>query len=139
MKLIKNKKAVSEILGTQLLLGIAISLFSLLSVIVLSYPFDPSTPSVDLVGMVDQGDIIIEHRGGERLSLDTNVVILIDGFRNEMTIKDHLANEFKTDGYWDIGEKFVYPGISPDSKVRVIITDIVSNSVIMNNIVQEGI
>ena len=46
-KMKKANEAVSDVLGTILLLGITISLFSVLSVVVLSYPFNPNPPSVN--------------------------------------------------------------------------------------------
>ena len=77
-----NKKAASEIIGTVLLLGMAIAFFSVLSITVLSYPSSSSSPSTNLVGMIiptnetnNEENLLIEHRGGDALSLDTKVII----------------------------------------------------------------
>ena len=67
----RKDKAISEVLGVILLLVITVTLFSGLSYVVLTYPFHPSPPSVDIVGMLDDKNITLSHRGGEILGLDT--------------------------------------------------------------------
>jgi hypothetical protein len=57
----------------------AVLLFSVLSYVVLSYPATPSSASANLVGVIDDDYLMIEHRGGESLNLDTRVVLTISG------------------------------------------------------------
>jgi hypothetical protein len=109
----REKLAVSETLGTILLLGITVALFSVVALLVLSYPFNPSPPTVNLIGMVDGNDIIIEHRGGEDLDLDTKILITIADQRvliNDKipTAEDLLDDEAKKDNVWSIGEILNY-------------------------------
>ena len=78
----KNKRkndAVSEIIGIAILLGISISLFAVVQAIVLNYPYEPSPPSVNLVGSIEGNNIFIEHYGGESISLDSKILITIGG------------------------------------------------------------
>ena len=58
-KMKKAEEALSEVVGTVMLLGMAVSLFSVLSIVVLTHPFNPSAPSVNIVGMIDgtEGEI----------------------------------------------------------------------------------
>ena len=75
MKDNRKNMAVSDVVGTVLLLGITVALFSTLCVGVLSYPFSPSEPAVNIVGTRVGDYLILEHRGGEALSLDTNPLL----------------------------------------------------------------
>ena len=106
----KNKRAynaVTELVGTAILLGLAITLFSIVQVIALSYPYNPSTPSARLVGTVDQNIILIEHHGGESLSLDTKIVIDIGNETVSKTVEELLIDSNGNDK-WNIGEKLAY-------------------------------
>lgn len=154
MKIKKANEGVSEILSTVLLLGMAISFFSLLCITVLSYPSSSHSPSANLVGMIEmkgveeeyieKGYVLIEHRGGEALSLDTKVIITIN---NEITItktvKDGLDGKAKGDNLWGIGEWFVYE-IYEDVKdvdieakqLTITVVDVGSNSIIMTGSLQ---
>ena len=144
MKFRKSNDAVSEVLGTVLLLGMAVSLFSLLSYTVLSFPFTPSSPSVNVVGYVEDTNVTLEHYGGE--SLDSNITIIININKNSKKINiDDILNkddinwslgDENNNNLWDLGEKLSY---HPDSDENIIgeqiefkIVDIKSNSVIMS-------
>ena len=74
MKENKSKDAVSEILGTVLLLAMAVALFAVIYIIVFSITITTTPPIVNLVGSLDGENVIIEHHGGE--SLDNNVNII---------------------------------------------------------------
>ena len=67
----KKDGAISEVLGTLLLLGLAVGLFSVLYIIVFSYPFSPNPPSADLIGSIaEEGNtmtVTIENLGGRYL------------------------------------------------------------------------
>jgi len=133
MKHKKTDEAVSEIVGTILLLGITVSLFSVICVIVLSYPFSPSSPSTNLVGMVEEDYLLIEHRGGKALELGTKVSLTIgDNMSEIITVEAHLNNESKEDNRWGIGEWFVYQDSNiTGKKVGIAVVDIESDSVIL--------
>ena len=139
MKIRNSNEAVSEILGTVLLLGMAVSLFSLLSFIVLSYPFTPSPPSVNLVGSIDGTNVTIEHYGGDSFDIASNVIVMVGGVSKNVNITDFLDNPNNND-LWDIGERLVYSvGDVVGEQVEVTVVDTRSSSIIMSGILQEGI
>ena len=133
MKHKRTDEAVSEIVGTILLLGITVSLFSVICGIVLSYPFSPSSPSTNLVGMVEEDYLLIEHRGGKALELGTKVSLTIgDNISRIIIVGDCLNNESKVDNRWGIGEWFVYQNSNiKGKKVGIAVVDIESDSVIL--------
>jgi flagellin-like protein len=135
MKLKGSNEGVSEVIGTVLLLGMAISFFSILSYTVLSYPSTPSSPSANLVATTEGKCLLIEHRGGEALTLDTKVIITFsNGTSKSMAIgdKNYLDDKAKEDNLWGIGEWFIYQDKNITSKpVSVAVVDVKSNSMIM--------
>ena len=146
-KMKKAKEAVSDVLGTILLLGITISLFSVLTAVVLSYPFDPNPPSVNLIGYIDQNDIIIEHRGGENLDINTKIKIEINNSRSYSTTAGDVLTLSTSNGdnYWNIGELVLINGtvdltneILIDASVYIAVVDIASDSIILMGYLQEA-
>lgn len=144
MKLRKSNEGVSEIVSTVLLLGMAISFFSLLCVTVLSYPSSPSSPSVNLASRICGEDpmisLIIDHCGGEALSLDTKVIVTIgDDSPVTITIRDQNYSEVDVndDNLWGIGEQFIYTNANLAGKpVSVTVVDVESNSMVMTGTIQ---
>ena len=61
--------AVTAIVGTALLLAMTMVLFTVLNVVVFSFPVHPRSPSVSLVASleyvdeIDNGSIVVEHNG----------------------------------------------------------------------------
>ena len=140
MKNKRRNQAVSEVVGIVLLLGISISLFAGVQLVVFSYPFEPSPPSLNLVASIDQDNIIIEHQGGERISLDALIRIKLGDLDHISIIaKDYLnQNSSDDDEYWEIGEVIVY---DPDLeltgvRVETSVIDKETNSVVMTGIIQ---
>jgi len=136
MKLRINDEAVSEIVGTVLLLAMAICLFSILSIIILSYPISASTPSADLVGTIEGDCLLIEHRGGTPLRLDTKVLLTYSNGASEsirIGENNYLDNDSKDgDNLWGIGEWFIYQNDNLiNQTVSISIVDVESNCVIM--------
>jgi len=128
-----SNSMVAEIIGTVLLLGIAVAIFSTLYVVVFAYPFPTSSPNVTLIGTIEGSNIIIEHHSGEALSLDTEILIGGSDDANSFIVRDFLDNESKSDGVWNIGERIVYPfeyNISC-TQAEIMTVDIESNSVIL--------
>jgi hypothetical protein len=141
MKIRKSNHAVSEVLGTVLLLGMAVSMFSLLSFTVLSYPFNPSPPSVNLVGymggtnnVTGKTNVTVEHYGGESLDIITTKVIVITQETSTNVNITSSLNDSNNNNMWDIGEKLVYPVNVTEKQVEVTVVDIKSNSIIMSGI-----
>ena len=141
----KNKRtnnAVTEVLGTAMLLGMAVVLFSALQIIVFAYPFEPSAPSVNLVGTMDGDNVTIEHHGGESLSLDTELLLTICGTNEPIiTAGNYLdSNTSNGDQLWNIGEKVSYtPSVAVTGcHVEVTVVDVETNSVVMRGTIQRG-
>lgn len=143
----KNNKAVSEVLGTVLLLVISVSLFSVVYVSFFAVDVTPNTPSVNIVGAIKEDSLVLDHYGGEPLSLGTKVLLDFnpDGSNRKSVIVDeenYLELDEKQDGEWNIGEDFSLllsdiNGYIKGNPVGVIVVDIVSNSVVMYGTLQE--
>ena len=140
MKLRKSNEGVSEIVSTVLLLGMAISFFSLLCVTVLSYPSSPSSPSVNLASRIYGSSLIIDHCGGEALSLDTKVIVTIgDDPSVTITVRDenYPKVDVNNDNRWGIGEQFIYEDTNLTGKpISVIVVDVESNSMVLTGTIQ---
>jgi hypothetical protein len=135
-----KNKAVSEIIGTLLLLGLSISLFTVIYISVITlYPTSIS-PTVNLICTLEDDDVIIEHRGGKTLNLDTKIIVTIAGTNYRFTAGEFLNSKSKENGVWNVGEKIVYPaGDTTDFEVTISIVDIKSNSLIMVGVLQDGL
>lgn len=149
----KNKranKAVSSIVGTALLLGMAIALFSIVQILALSFPYNPNPPSARLVANVEGDLIYIMHHGGESLSLDTKIIFTINNSApiiikvSEKDTNSFLELNESSSGdpnLWDITERVEYNpdgfGVLIDIPVEIIIVDAKSNSIMMQSTIQE--
>ena len=71
MGLLKDEKAVSEIIGMVLLLAITVSAFSAIYLEVLSDEGPQINNIVTLVGRQEFGNIIMEHQKGESIKIDS--------------------------------------------------------------------
>jgi len=129
-----KKKAVTEIIGTLLLLGISVSLFSIVYLSVLTTHSNPTSPSVNMVCTFDDDNITLWHLGGKDLSLDTKVLLNFnDGSNDEIIInKTNLKKiDENDDGKWSTGEKLVYSNnIIVGNQVEVTVVDAISNSIV---------
>lgn len=134
-----NAIAVSEVLGTIFLLLISVTLISAVSITLLSIDVKTEAPAVDLVASVEGNYLVVEHRGGEPLDLETKILIDYNG-DSQLSLKideqTFLNNASKSNGKWDIGEKFRFPldnlsNFSRFDPVNVKIVDKNSNSLVM--------
>ena len=135
----KSDGAVSEVIGAILMVGIGVALFSILYFIVMSYPFTPSVPSVDIVGSIEGSNIVLEHRGGDSLDQNATVSFTVGGTRISNTVGFFL-NDSNGNHRWDIGEQLVYHYNSSMTNLQVEVTviDTDSNSIMMMGVLQEG-
>jgi uncharacterized repeat protein (TIGR01451 family) len=145
--MLKNKRknhAVSEVFGTILLLIISVSLLSTVYVALFSINVEKSSPDVSIVGTMEGNKLILEHRGGEELSIDTKIILgLTNGSTKTISVNDYLSDEYKIDGKWNIGERFIYPLSNLVNYLRfdpinITVVDLNSNSVIMKGVAQEA-
>ncbi len=148
----RAEKAVSEVIGTLLLLMIAVSLFSVLYLFVFSFETPDHSPSVSIIGYTDGYNITLEHWGGESLGLDSYFSITAAGeFKGPYSLDDPLISLYNIDGsdgadddLWSFGEKLVYnaadSGISLINKELIFrIIDFDSNLETVRGKIQDGI
>jgi len=106
----RGTDAVSIVIGTVLLLIIATSIFSFIYYMVLSDQGPKDEMIVTLVGKIEGSNIVLEHQGGESLSLDTVVTITIgEGPPIEITARGNLSGPAERNDAWDLGERILYP------------------------------
>lgn len=144
MKIKRANKAVSEIMGTVLLLGISVSLFSVVYIFVINETMDPSAhpPAVYIIGTTEEKEVILENRGQEPLSADSTVMLVIAGNQLNLVVRDYL-NDTNGDGYWNIGERLVFNASSLGIdiiglQVRATVIDAKSGALVMTGIIQDG-
>ncbi|MCK4332977.1 MAG: hypothetical protein KAV40_05295 [Thermoplasmatales archaeon] len=127
-------------MGTLLLLAIALAALSLVYMYVLSYPLPDSAPYVEIVGSLEDGNIVLLHCGGENLDLDTELLVNISNTTYVTTVGNYLDSKSKENGAWDIGERVVYtPTVDiTNLYVEAAVIDRETNSMLMTGILQEG-
>jgi len=145
-------KAVSEIVGTILLLLIAVAILSSVYMYVLSYPLPSPASYARIAGTLEgrnrrdtglgtyeeECDIVLIHRGGESLPLDSKILITIGSTVDNITIGDCLDSKSKEDGKWNVGEQLVFQCRDVTNlQIKIIVIDTVSDSVIFMGIFQD--
>lgn len=129
-----NSSAVSEILGTVLLLGISVTLFSVVYFSILTVPNTPPIPSANIICSIADGEFVFSHIGGSELSDETKILLTIPGDTTNATIiaKDYMNATEKADGKWGVGEKVRYTYSSfVGREVDYSIVDIGSNGIVV--------
>ncbi|HDM66873.1 MAG TPA: type IV pilin, partial [Thermoplasmatales archaeon] len=125
--------AVSEVLGSMLLVLMAVAMFSIIYSMVYSMTPGPSPPQATLAFSVGVGNITITHRGGEPLDQSTEIIYIIDDQTTVTTIGDDYTSwDIDGDGRFEFGEKLVYRCDNVIRKnVTVQVVDPISDSIIM--------
>ena len=138
MKIKKNNDAISEMLGSILLLLIAVTSFIVIHANILFNPFPDDQTYITIVGEIKGKNITLLHRGGESLSMQTKAIFEIgeNTFNIIIGENDYLNSEFKADGLWNIGESLIFKQANDldDLKVKVTIIDVKTNCVVMSKI-----
>jgi len=135
----RENVGVSEVIGTVLLLGMAIGLFTIVYVSVLTLSPLPLTPEINAIGRAEGDTIFLDHYGGKSMELDDTVLFTIGGTPLRVTIGDLLSEEGKEDGCWNFGERLTYPvGNISDLQVEAQIIDKDSNAIALWSKIQEG-
>ncbi|UCF13308.1 MAG: type IV pilin [Thermoplasmatales archaeon] len=144
MKNYRTEKAVSEIMGTVLLLAISVSLFSVVYIFVLNESLNPTAhpPAVHIIGTTQEKEVILENRGQEPLSADSTVMLVIAGNQLNVVVRDYLSDT-NGDDYWNVGERLVFNssnlGIDIIGlEVRASIIDAESGALVLTGIIQDG-
>lgn len=148
-----GNKGISEVVGTVILLAIAIIAFSAFAIYVLSTGNPSSSPDLNLVGYIEEEKIVIQHKGGEAIKLSEIRIIVHKGEmesfccnfdKNGIPKEDNVHFSGDDNGRWELGE---YVEIYADQifgnitnwQISVVVVDKASNSIIMSGILQEGL
>ncbi|HER45594.1 MAG TPA: type IV pilin [Thermoplasmatales archaeon] len=100
--------AASSVLETLLLLSMTVGFFTILYVSVFSFSFSQIPPAVHILGTTSEdSSIILYHRGGESISIESTIVLTIEGNRTNLVLGDYLDNTSKQDSLWSMGESLV--------------------------------
>ena len=105
-----DSQAVSELIGTVLLLAIAVALFSVVYVMVSTVLVGEAVPQVNIVGYVEGDNIILENLGGESLGSGTILQYIIAGNKTTVPLNATTLVDDNDNNRWDIGERIVYDG-----------------------------
>jgi len=137
VKNIKEKKALTDVIGTLLLLMIAIGLFSALYFFVFSIETPEHTPSVNIIGYAEGTNVTLVHWGGAPVNLDNISIILNENDEtNNFSIENEAING--NPDFWEIGETLVYPTVFSNQNFKIDIIDIISNSILMSGTIIIG-
>jgi hypothetical protein len=111
----RQDNAVSEIIGTVLLISIVVLAVSIVAVAVFSQPQAQKIPVLSALISNQSQVVSIKHDGGESLANGT-YKILVDG--------TDVTSSITTPSTWSIGETLTYtkPGTTPPSSVVIVYT-----------------
>ncbi len=142
--LFQNQKAVSEIIGTMLLLGSAVVLFSVVYFSILSAPTPTQPPAFNVMarmeGQTDNATIVVSHMGGDPVDVNSRFFIEVAGERKpEQILKNYIIENNEDEDLWNFGEQISYPiGNVSGVQVDMGIADLHSNSLVLLSTLQEG-
>ena len=142
--LIKKDDGVTEITGTMLLLGMAVVIFSVVYFSLLSTPTPNVSPAVDTIAGIHELNgnysIIIEHRGGEPIDVDSHLIVDIAGVRQPVIQLKDFIHHIDDETSWDFGEQIIYPIEENLSGLQVDagIAEVHSNSLVLLSTLQKG-
>lgn len=140
--------AVAELIGAIILLAMAVLVFSVIYMNVLSEPGPAPDVYVTIDGKIEDNiptpDVVFDLKRGDNLGMDTKVDLFIGGKLFNFTVGDSslLDDQGKNNGYWNIGERLVYSGLNnvniSDWEVKANIYDRETNSMVWWGTLQEG-
>ena len=139
--------AVSEIVGAIFLLAIAITIFSVVLINVLSDEGPSPNLYSTIIGKAENGEVIFENQRGEGININSKISLLFEGnLLYEGPISQLLDYNSNENGIWDIGERLIYTPtpdeIPPEflNKIQIsgTIADLRTNSLAFWGILQQG-
>jgi len=137
MKWERSSQAVSEIIGTVLLLAIAVALFSVIYTSVLSSPSTEYSAQPIITGELKEDSVILRHQGGPSLSFSDYNIIIDAGDQSYISTITYDLNDNE---WWDIGEHIIYEYSTLQQRmVEVTVIDTKTNEMILTGILQEGL
>lgn len=132
--IIVNNEGISEIIGTVLLLLIAVALFSVLFAFVLSIPTPQNAPDAQIIFSFDDDNITITHLSGESVDIGSVITFFID---DEVISEDLIslsAWDVNNNSKFNLGESIIYrpsSGNLSSKNVSLHIVDPNSNTMVM--------
>jgi uncharacterized protein YegL len=126
--------AVSELLGAVILLAIVTSVMALVFFQLSSDKGPYKQAYVKLVGEIQGTNLIVEHQGGDPLSLDTSISISYGGKNYKFRIGDIVVDD-NHNGFWNLGERLIFPftydlkNLSKYDAINLTAVDKESNSI----------
>ncbi len=132
----RQKDAVTEILSTVLLLAVAISVFSVIYVVVLSAPVPKEESSAIVVGDLIGKTVILTHHGGKSIPFNEQSYQIQT---SAGTYSDIIFDDVNENELWNIGEqvRFSFESLT-DEQIIVTVVDLETNDVIFYGVFNEG-
>ncbi|MBS3748918.1 MAG: type IV pilin N-terminal domain-containing protein, partial [Candidatus Thermoplasmatota archaeon] len=130
---LRQDNAVTEILGTMLLLLIAVAIFSTVYFSVLTISPKSPIPHANLAFTFNNENITISHLNGEPLNPKSIVIISIDNTTISQEIRNISSWDTNNDNLWGFGEKLVLQSGQTDlidCDISLKIVDKQSNSLV---------
>jgi hypothetical protein len=131
---VRNDGAVTEILGTMLLLIIALIIFSTVYFSVLSMPQKSMPPNANIAFSFDATNITLSHLSGLALDPNSIISISIDDTTYSRKISEFTSWDENDDNTWGFGETLTFnPSESEllSKNITVSIIDEHSNSLVL--------
>lgn len=132
----RKNSGISEIIGSILLLLIAVSIFSFVYLNVLNSQEVSESTITNIVATVEGEYIILEHRGGEPIDIDATLSYTLNQTSHSFLISDFLEPKAKLDNIWNLGERCYIPFeydlgyLEYYDTVEVTASDVQSNNLI---------
>jgi hypothetical protein len=100
-----DEEAVSSVVGTVLMLGITVAVFTAVSIGVLSYfESQPTQPRADVGALQGDGSLLLVHKGGEDVALgNSRVLVNVGGIEKEVLLSS-LPGAAAVGAFWELGE-----------------------------------
>jgi FlaG/FlaF family flagellin (archaellin) len=137
MRLKSDERAVSEIIGTMLLLAMAVGLFAVVSIVVLSFLHAPASVHASFEAVMADGNVTIYHGGGDDLNSRDSIIFEINGTRVAKTVGECLEDK-NNDGKWNIGEKIIYAPPSGTEPIDITVVSKEANRAVFSATVKRG-
>jgi hypothetical protein len=134
----RKNLGVSEIIGTILLLGISVTLFSTLQFYVFSADHTIDSPDAVIGGKLDDEVIVLQHLGGPSLD-EARIHYKIGNSSIEILLNSSYFIDDNQNQKWDVGESIRYPvSLDGTSFIETKVIDENSNELLFINVFQQG-
>ncbi len=143
-----NNLAVSEVMGTVILIGMAVTFVSGMSLVVLNPLLSDTEPitGVDISAKLildesgNNDKFVIMHEGGISLPEYTKINLIIGQDTHKYKVSDDNDREEYGDiGKWSIGEKIEFiESVNDGDLVKIVVVDTDDNRILMSGTLQDG-